>query len=323
MCISENTHLHASLVSDVEGICRSNREKAALQYSIIIPHKDIPDLLQRCLDSIPLRDDVQVIVVDDNSDPKKVDFDHFPRWKGKRYEYYLTKEGKGAGYARNVGLDHAKGRWVVFADADDFFADGFNALLDEMVDAKEDLIFFDYINVCSDDITQHVNERMWFSNSMKSYREGTKNEKRFRTSIPVAWCRLVKRELLEKEHIRFSETRWSNDVFFSAQVNCMAKKFQVNSTVGYVLTQRTDSLTDRVCGTSQELIVRLQEGLKGERLYAQHGLYAKGTLTSPHLRTAHKKKGFWWCLRFAVTNVFNWPIARLMFAYLYKRTMKK
>lgn len=34
-------------------------------YSIIIPHKNILKLLQRCLDSIPERDDVQVIIVDD------------------------------------------------------------------------------------------------------------------------------------------------------------------------------------------------------------------------------------------------------------------
>lgn len=49
-----------------------------INFSIIIPHKDIPDLLQRCLDSIPIRDDVQVIVVDDDSDGNKVDFAHFP-----------------------------------------------------------------------------------------------------------------------------------------------------------------------------------------------------------------------------------------------------
>ena len=37
-----------------------------INYSIIIPHKNIPDLLQRCLDSIPRREDVQIID-DDNS----------------------------------------------------------------------------------------------------------------------------------------------------------------------------------------------------------------------------------------------------------------
>lgn len=41
-----------------------------INYSIIIPHKNIPHLLQRCLKSIPRRKDVQIIIVDDNSDPE-------------------------------------------------------------------------------------------------------------------------------------------------------------------------------------------------------------------------------------------------------------
>ena len=40
-------------------------------YSIIIPYKNCPALLNRCIDSIPQRDDVQIIVVDDNSDDDK------------------------------------------------------------------------------------------------------------------------------------------------------------------------------------------------------------------------------------------------------------
>lgn len=53
-----------------------------INYSIIIPHKNTPDLLQYCLDSIPVRDNVLVIVVDDNSDTNKVDFNNFPKWRG-------------------------------------------------------------------------------------------------------------------------------------------------------------------------------------------------------------------------------------------------
>ena len=85
-----------------------------INYSIIIPHKNIPDLLQRCLNSIPRRTDIQIIVVDDNSDPKKVDFEHFPGVGEKCVEVYFTKEGKGAGYARNMGLKYAKGKWLLF-----------------------------------------------------------------------------------------------------------------------------------------------------------------------------------------------------------------
>ena len=44
-------------------------------YSVIIPYKNAPILLQRCIASIPQRDDLQIIVVDDNSDNSIVDWE--------------------------------------------------------------------------------------------------------------------------------------------------------------------------------------------------------------------------------------------------------
>ena len=46
--------------------------KEEINYSIIIPHKNSTVLLERCLRSIPCRKDVQVIVVDDNSENQLV-----------------------------------------------------------------------------------------------------------------------------------------------------------------------------------------------------------------------------------------------------------
>jgi len=42
-----------------------------IYYSFVIPHYNTPDLLQRLIDSIPQREDIEVIVVDDNSDDDK------------------------------------------------------------------------------------------------------------------------------------------------------------------------------------------------------------------------------------------------------------
>ena len=78
-------------------------------FSIIIPHKEIPDLLMRCLRSIPVSEDIQVIVVDDNSADADTYLDTYPELSRPYLEFIRTKTGGGAGYARNVGLDHAKG----------------------------------------------------------------------------------------------------------------------------------------------------------------------------------------------------------------------
>ena len=40
-------------------------------YTFIIPHHNSPELLNRCLDTIPKRSDIQIIVVDDNSEASK------------------------------------------------------------------------------------------------------------------------------------------------------------------------------------------------------------------------------------------------------------
>ena len=87
-------------------------------YSIIIPHYDIPDLLMRCLKSIPVSEDIQVIVVDDNSPDADTYLERYPELSRPYLEFTRTTKGGGAGYARNVGLDHAKGKWLLFADSD-------------------------------------------------------------------------------------------------------------------------------------------------------------------------------------------------------------
>ena len=291
-----------------------------INYSIIIPHKNIPDLLQRCLDSIPVRDDVEVIVVDDNSGPRKVDFEHFPRWKGKHYQYFLTKEGKGPGYARNVGLDHAQGRWVVFADADDFFTEDFGNILDEMMDAEADVVFFDYINVLSDDIAQQVEDRIWHSKIIKDYLNGDKSEFDLRIGFVVPWCKFIKRELVAQHHIRFDEVKWGEDVFFSTQVGCFARSIMVSGKIGYALTSREGSITFKMFSTSKEYRVRLTEDMKCDKLLTQNGITNDKRLrTRGRIRLAYRKRGFWRLAWYGLANVYYPQIFIQTIKFLYKK----
>lgn len=68
--------------------------KYLYNFSIIIPHYNNEQDLRRCMASIPDRDDVQIIIVDDNSDPKKVDFDHFPGLDRKNTDIIFFKRRK-------------------------------------------------------------------------------------------------------------------------------------------------------------------------------------------------------------------------------------
>lgn len=63
----------------------------------------------RCLKSIPVSEDIQVVVVDDNSPDADSYLERYPELSRPYLEFIRTTKGGGAGYARNVGLDHAKG----------------------------------------------------------------------------------------------------------------------------------------------------------------------------------------------------------------------
>lgn len=285
-------------------------------YSVIIPHKNIPELLRRCLDSIPVRDDVQVIVVDDNSDADKVDFEHFPGLERSDVEVFFTKEGRGAGYARNVGLQNAVGKWVLFADADDFFTEEYGALLDETVDANEDLVFFNYKNVLSEDVSQEVEKRVWFKKYISAYLRGEgESENRLRTDFVPPWGKLVKRDLIERNGIRFDEVKWGNDVWFSAQVAVKARTISVNERVVYVLTERPGSLAYDMNRTQEELQVRLEGSFKRDALFVANGYKSHSTVYM--LNSAYRVHGFWWLAMFCMKHVFEWQIFKITANYLW------
>lgn len=186
-----------------------------INYSFIIPHKNTPDLLQKCLDSIPRRDDVQIIVVDDNSDADKVDFEKFPGLDDPCVEVYLTKEGKGAGYARNVGLKHAVGKWLVFADADDYF----NSVISEVLDtySTKDFDLAIWRTSCLNLDTGQAGTRGQGLNTAFSQALSSGDIIRLLlVSTPIKGIYLS--DVIKKNNIQFNECRWANDVVFSAKV---------------------------------------------------------------------------------------------------------
>lgn len=241
-------------------------------YSIIIPHHDTPALLMRCLDSIPVREDVQVIVVDDCSPGAEHYLEQYPQLHRPYLEFYSTAEGGSAGRARNVGLQHARGRWLLFADADDFFADNLDELLDAYKDDDAELIYFRTRSVCSDDVNRPARRSEWLDDLWHDYEHGLDPQSLY-GRCPVVWGKMFRRELIEHHTIRFDETRYSNDFWFSANAALRARSFRVVTDVLYVATLRPGSLAHDMNGKPGELAERAEVCFRVERLLLEHGIY--------------------------------------------------
>lgn len=215
-----------------------------INYSIIIPHYNIPELLIRCIRSIPERNDVEVIIVDDNSPDGENYPQRYSDLKRNGLTYIHLDKNIGGGGARNIGLKHAKGKWLIFADADDFFNYCFNDVLDEYIDCHSDVIYFKANSI--DTLTYINTERaLGRCNRVDCYLKQP-NEKsefflRFETGEP--WCKIIRRDITEANKIEFEETPINNDTRFAYLVGYYAKTIGADKRAIYCLTDREKSVS--------------------------------------------------------------------------------
>jgi glycosyltransferase involved in cell wall biosynthesis len=112
--------------------------------SVIIPVWNQQYLITRTLDSIPTRNNVEIIVVDDKSTDNtyKVLMDYKKAHKDKNIRLLHNMENKGVGFTYNRGLDEATGDYIVRIDSDDYFyTNQFNKIVDKELDGT-DMIYY-------------------------------------------------------------------------------------------------------------------------------------------------------------------------------------
>ena len=179
--------------------------------SIVIPCFNAALYIKKTLDSILSQNDIdiEIIIVDDGStDQSKKIVDTISNEKIKYY--YQTNEGVST--ARNLGFSHAKGKYVVFFDADDLMQKDYIKELVSFIE-KENL---DFVS----GKVQKFNENGILSNI---YRGVSNNafEEILLYNINVVTCPsiyLFKKEFLLRNHLTFNTHLSSTaDRFFLLQ----------------------------------------------------------------------------------------------------------
>ncbi|MGN1166530.1 MAG: glycosyltransferase family 2 protein [Lachnospiraceae bacterium] len=194
-------------------------ENRHIELSAIIPVYNGEKYLEEALNSLINQtfEAFEIICVDDGSTDKSLEI--LEKFKREDVRVKILRQNhQGAGAARNLGLLNARGTYIVFLDADDFFDKNmFEKIVAKGNKTQADVIVFGAKRY--DNRTGQVTNAPWY------LRKGLLPEKEvfsrkdaegrvLEITMPHPWTKAFRREYILKENLRFQNLPNSNDAYF-------------------------------------------------------------------------------------------------------------
>lgn len=303
-----------------------------INFSVIIPHYNSVCYLKKLIRSIPIDDAIQVIVVDDKSQEDISEAESFVVSRGGLFIHNTTAQ-KGAGVCRNLGLKEAKGKWLVFADADDYFLDDAFDKMQKYAESDAEIVYFiptsRYIDSAKE-AERHIENKALICNYQQN--PSLQNEVLLKYYYRSPCSKIVKNEMVKKHNIEFDEVSAANDVMFSMKSAYYAGKVEVSSEVIYCITSAAESLSVKYSESNLWTRVKVFKEryyfLK-ERLTKEEFVYLQ--LSGLSLILFAVKKGYgmgcalkiYKYMRENKIKVFSWHAVRTTFLNVFSRILKR
>ena len=220
-----------------------------MKFSIIVPVYNVQNYLKECVNSLLAQDysDMEVLLIDDGStdDSGKI-CDDFAEAHEIVTVYH--KPNGGLSDARNFGIDHASGKYIVFVDSDDWVAEGCIKKFDEVIgDADVDILETTLVEVYGDDQIRRDSDIELFFNHDNSIDKlvDWKLNKSYNTWPSVKM--IYSRDFILRHGLRFQTGRLHEDIDWTSNVIYVVERFKVCSYPWYYhRMQRSDSITNTV-----------------------------------------------------------------------------
>ncbi len=186
-----------------------------IRFSVIVSAYNIEKYIERALESILCQDfkNYEVLLVDDCSTDNT--FEIINKYKSGKIGVYQTKSNSGtAGATRNIGIENAKGEFLIFLDGDDTIYDSQTlSKIDEAIgNDYPDVVFLGY-----EDAGQDNKQRI-------STKENSTKEARIMCDLTFSVSsRCWNREFLIKNELKFIEGMYYEDEIFSMKTNIIAQ----------------------------------------------------------------------------------------------------
>lgn len=213
------------------------------KISIIVPVYNIIEFLPRCLDSIVNQSlkDIEIILIDDGSDDGSEKICDEYANKDNRIKV-IHQKNAGLSIARNVGINHSNGKYILFVDSDDYIK------LDSCEKLYEKAIRNDGDIVAADIIVSYAEKEYGLNRKMNTNHIYL-GEKFIIDSIKIKsmWApvqfALYKRKLIVENKHYFKPGILHEDELWTPQIYLFAKKVVYLHYNFYYYWQREGSIT--------------------------------------------------------------------------------
>lgn len=207
-----------------------------IKVSVIIPIYNAEDYLCQCMDAVLSQTlkEIEIICVNDGSTDHSGEILREYGEKDVRV-HVISQENGGAGAARNAGLKVAKGQYLSFLDADDFFEpDMLEVAYQKAEERKAQIVVFGSDQYREDlDCFQEVSWTIR-KHALPPYRpmnQRNLTDNVFKVFVGWAWDKLFEREFVLKYGLTFQEQRTSNDLLFVFTAIVLADNIEVEDKI--------------------------------------------------------------------------------------------
>ena len=199
------------------------------KVSVVIPVYNSAQYLRECLDSILKQSlkEIEIICVDDASTDSSADIIKQYMASDDRLQLLRLENNCGAGAARNHGMAQAKGEYIIFLDADDFFAEEMlSKSYSRAIDTDSDIVLFQgekYSERTKRFSSFSYLQLKWLKDVAVFSRKDFP-DKIMEISNPAAWDKLYRRGFLAEKKLKFQALPNSNDLRFTMLSMCFAQR---------------------------------------------------------------------------------------------------
>jgi len=213
------------------------------KVSIVVPIYDVEKYLAKCLDSLigQTLSDIEIILVNDcspdNSEEIVLDYQK----KDSRIVYFKQSKNQGQGIARNVGVNAAKGEYILFVDSDDYLdLNAAEVLYKKAKELNLDVLEANYLKVFPTHQTKQENPVFdYVLNGNEFFEE-------IAFTYAVVWNKLWRKEFLIKNKLAFNKLSFE-DVFFISEAIIVAERvFRIDYPFYYYVVRENSVMTSKV-----------------------------------------------------------------------------